>query len=134
MINHHDALIYAMVLASAADRDMTDAEVNRISAIIRTLPVFKDYDSDHVGATAAECVAILNSEEGLDRVVDLIREALPANLRETAYAIACDVVAADLHASQEELRLLEMIRHRLEIGRLVAAAIERGARARHATL
>ena len=42
-----------------------------------------------------------------------------------------DVVAADGDASQEELRMLEMIRHRLDVDRLSAAAIERGARARH---
>ena len=30
--------------------------------------------------------------------------------------------------------MLEMLRHRLEVGRLPAAAIERGARARFATL
>ena len=38
---------------------------------------------------------------------------------------------ADGQASQEELRLLEMVRHSLDIDRLVAAGIERGARARH---
>ena len=40
--------------------------------------------------------------------------------------------AADAAATQEELRVLELIRHRLEVDRLSAAAIERGARARHA--
>ena len=40
-------------------------------------------------------------------------------------------VAADGDASQEELRMLEMIRFRLDVDRLTAAAIERGARARH---
>jgi hypothetical protein len=34
-------------------------------------------------------------------------------------------------ASQEELRLLEMLRHRLQLDRLIAAGIERGSRARH---
>ena len=42
--------------------------------------------------------------------------------------------AADAHASQEELRLLEILRDRLDIGPLEAAAIERGARARHTLL
>jgi len=51
-----------------------------------------------------------------------------------AYAIACDLVASDGEASQEELRLIELIRHRLNLERLVAAAIERGARARFQTL
>jgi hypothetical protein len=63
-----------------------------------------------------------------------IREALPPKLRETAYAIACDVVAVDGEATQEELRILELLRHRLGIDRLVAAGIERGARARFMTI
>jgi len=45
--------------------------------------------------------------------------------------VALDVAAADGAASQEELRLLEMLRYRLAVGRLPAAAIERGARARY---
>ena len=47
--------------------------------------------------------------------------------------LACDVAAADLAADQEELRMLEMLRNLLKIQRLVTVAIERAARARHAT-
>ena len=53
---------------------------------------------------------------------------------ETAYALACDVAAVDGEATQEELRVLELMRHRLNIDRLIAAGIERGARARFQTL
>jgi len=67
-----------------------------------------------------------------DKVLDLVRESLPVSLRETAYALAIEVAAADLHAGEEELNLLQMIRHKLDIDRLIAAGIERGARARHA--
>ena len=66
--------------------------------------------------------------------LDAYRRALPQPLRETAYALACDVAAADGEPAEAELRMLEMIRHRLHIDRLVAAAIERGAQARHRTL
>ena len=58
----------------------------------------------------------------------------PKKLYETAYALACDVAAADGRITQEEARVLYMIRDRLGIGRLPAAAIERGSRARHLTL
>ena len=37
-------------------------------------------------------------------------------------------------ASQEELRLLELLRHGLDIERLAAAAIERAARARYSPI
>lgn len=134
MINHHSALIYTMVLASAADSEMTDPELRRIGTIVRNFPVFEDFDEDQLDKTASECVSLFGNEGGLDQVLNLIKDALPEKLRDTAYAVACDVVAADLHANQEELRLLEMLRHHLEIDRLTAAAIERGARARHKTL
>jgi len=134
MINHQSDLIYIMVLASAADREMTDSELLRIGQIVTRLPIFADYDSATLTDTTAECAALLDGDDGLDSVLGTIRDALPEKLRETAYAIACDIVAADLVTSQEELRLLEMVRHRLGVDRLAAAGIERGARARHMTL
>ena len=134
MINHHSALVYTMVLASAADREMTDSELLRIGQIVTRLPVFADYDSDTLTDTTAECAALLDGDDGLDTALEIIHEALPERLYETAYAIACDIVAADLATTQEELRLLEMLRHRLGVDRLAAAAIERGTRARHMTI
>ncbi|MBI4185217.1 MAG: tellurite resistance TerB family protein [Proteobacteria bacterium] len=133
-LSPHAALVYVMVLTSAADRDMTDAELRTIGEIVRYLPIFKGYDSKLLTQTTAACAEILDLEDGLDKALSLIKAALEPRLRETAYAIACDVVAADGNVTQEELRLLEMIRHRLDVDRLTAAAIERGARARHASL
>ncbi len=134
MVTHHTALVYTMVLVSAADGDMTDAELSTIGEIVRTLPVFKDYDANHLPEAAADCAALLTEDDGLDTVLGLIAKSLPEKLHETAYGLACDVAAADLEAGQEELRLLELLRYYLNIDRLAAAAIERGVRARHATL
>ena len=133
-ISHHSALVYTMVLVSAADRDMTDNEIAKMGEIVRSLPVFRDYDFDLLASTAETCAELLDAEEGLDTVLALIRQALPDKLCETAYAIACEIAAADGKVNQEELRLLEFIRHRLDVGRLIAAAIERGTRARFVTI
>lgn len=133
MITHHTALIYTMVLVSAADGEMTDAELAAIGDIVRTLPVFKDYDSETLTQVAEDCADLLSADDGLETVLDMIALALPERLRETAYVLACNVAAADLSADQEELRLLEMLRHHLKIQRLVTVAIERAARARYAT-
>lgn len=128
---HHEGLIYTMVLASAADREMSDRELRTLGEIVRTLPIFLDLDEDEISTIAGACADMLNDDDGLDAVLDFIKDTLPEKLRETAYAIACDIVAADLAASQEELRLLEMMRFALQIDRLIAAGIERGSRARH---
>lgn len=127
----HDALIYIMVIMSAADRSMTDRELSKIGTIIRTLPVFQDYDSDQLVMAASRCTEILQADDGLDQILDQAFDVLPVNLRETAYALAVEVAAADLHLEQEELRLLQILRDRFMLDRLACAAIERGARARH---
>lgn len=130
MLDHHSALIYSMVLASAADQEMNDEEVEMMSEIIKFLPAFREYDLSQLSSTARACAEMLRDEDGLELAVEKIRQSLPQPLCETAYALACDVVAADGTATQEELRLLELLRHRLEVPRLEAAAIERGAAAR----
>ena len=132
MIDAHSALIYTMMLVSAADTDMTDAELQIIGDIVNHLPVFRDYEQKRFTKDLKECAQLLGKEDGLEQALKGIRSGLPQKLRETAYALACDVAAADGEASQEELRVLELLRHRLGIDRLIAAGIERGARARFA--
>jgi tellurite resistance protein len=134
MLDHHRALIYTMVIVSAADSDMPDAELRLIRDIVGDLPVFRDFDRQELPRLLNDCTNLIGREDGLEETLKAIKTALPAKLRETAYAIACDLVAADGEATQEELRILELIRHRLNIDRLIAAAIERGARARFQTL
>jgi hypothetical protein len=134
MLDHHRALIYTMVIVSAADSDMPDAELRIIADIVGHLPVFADFDRRELPRLLDDCTELIGREDGLEETLRTIRAALPSKLRETAYAIACDLVAADGEATQEELRILELIRDRLKIDRLIAAAIERGARARFQTL
>ncbi|HEX9699445.1 MAG TPA: tellurite resistance TerB family protein [Acidobacteriota bacterium] len=134
MIGHQQALIYTMVLVSASDGEMTDAELNTIGDIIKHLPIFRDYDLDSLGKTAEACAELLADPSGLDTAGDLIEQALPAKLRETAYALACDVAAADANVSQAELELLRWLRGRLGVPRLQAAAIELATRAHYITV
>lgn len=130
MISEHAALIYTMVLVSASDRDMTDSELKVIGTNVTSLPCFRGFDAAELPGITEDCAQLLDKEDGLGRALDLIRAALPTKLRETAYALACDVAVADGRVGQEELRMLEMVRHRLDVDRLTAAAIERGAKAR----
>ncbi|MBT3359539.1 MAG: tellurite resistance TerB family protein [Rhodospirillales bacterium] len=133
MIDYQTALIYTMVLASASDAEMTDKEIRRIGHIISNLPVFEGFDPNELPTTVGKCADLLDDENGLEKAFGIIKESLPKKLRETAYALACDVVVVDGDVQQEELRLLEMARHELAVDRLAAAGIERGASARFAT-
>ncbi len=129
-----DALCALMIAVSASDADIRTAELVQIANIVNNLPVFADYDAGHLPRVSGVVFDLLEQEDGLDALFGLIRDAVPERLWETAYALSCDVAAADGHISPEEARMLEEIRDELEIDRLAAAAIERAARARHLTL
>jgi tellurite resistance protein len=133
-ITPHEALIYTMITMSAADRQISDRELERIAQTVRQLPVFMGYDIQNLAKTAEHCGDLLSEEEGLEQLLGMVADALPKKLHETAYALAVDVAAADLKVPDEEIRLLELLRDALRLDKLVTAAIERGARARHQTL
>lgn len=132
-ISPETALIYTLVTVSASDEEMTDTELNRMTGIVGYLPAFRNYNVERLRSDTNSCIELLQSEEGLDAVMGLVAEAIPESHSDLVYALACEVAASDGALSQEELRLLEMIRHVLDIDRLTAAAIERGAAARQKT-
>ena len=133
-INPQTAHIYVMVTMSAVDSAMSDEETKKIGQLVTTLPVFDGFDPSRLIQIAEECASILAEDGGLDAIFGLVRDALPEKLHETAYAVAVEVAAADLTVEQEEIRLLQLLRDTLGIEKLAAAAIERGARARHTTI
>ncbi len=129
-ISPETALIYTMVVVSASDNEMTDSELTRMTGLVGYLPALRGYNLERLRQDTETCVALLDTEEGLDAVFGLIEEALESRYYDLMYALACEVAASDGTLTQEELRLLEMFRHFFNIDRLTAAAIERGVAAR----
>ena len=129
-LSPQDALVAIMIGASASDENIQTSELVTIQSMVNHLPVFVDYDTDRIKDIAQVVFDLFTEEDGIEALMGLVRENLPERLYETAYAMACDVTAADGSAEQPELRFLEEIRHELNIDRLHGAAIERGARAR----
>lgn len=126
-----DALVAVMIAVSASDEQLRTAELVAIQRIVNHAPIFAGYDSDRIRQISQTVFDLFEEEDGLDALFGLIRDALPERLNETAYALACDVVAADGKLPDMELRMLEEVREELSVDRLHAAAIEWGARVRH---
>ena len=130
----HEALIYLMVVTSAVDRDMTDVELARIGEVVRSWPIFEAFNSDRLVKVAQDCQKLLHEDDGLERVMEAARTALPLHLHETAYAAAFEVAAVDLEMRMEELRILQLLRRELAVDPVAADAIERANKARQRTL
>ncbi|MFY9239578.1 MAG: tellurite resistance TerB family protein [Roseovarius sp.] len=133
-LSAQDCLVAVMIAVSASDEKIQTAELVKIETAVNNLPIFGNYDADRINTVAQVVFDLFSVEDGLDALFGLVRDNLPERLHETAYALACDVAAADGSIQETELRLLEEIRYELNLDRLHAAAIERGARARHLTL
>ncbi|SFN95473.1 Tellurite resistance protein TerB [Cohaesibacter marisflavi] len=130
IVSPEEALIYVMVSTSAADRTMTDSELMKIGEEVQTLPVFSDFDHERLVTVSRDCSDLL-AEGGVDLVLKVVRASLPIKLRETAYALAIEVAAADLQVEQDELQFLLLLRDELELDRLHVGAIEHSARVRY---
>lgn len=130
-ISAPEALIYAMVTTSAADRTITTDELSRIGSIVHELPPFKGYTDDWLAGAAQECGKILRKTGGVDQIVDLVKQSMPPRLYETAYVLCAEVAAADLAVHDDEKSFLGLLASGLDLDKLTCAALERAARARH---
>lgn len=126
-----DCLVAVMIAVSASDETIRTSELVTIQRIVEHLPVFSAYDKDRMKTVSQTVFDLFEDEDGLDALFGLVKDALSDHLYETAYALACDVAAADGLLEETELQMLAEIRYQLNIDRLHGAAIERGARARH---
>jgi tellurite resistance protein len=130
-INAPEALVLTMVLVSAADGSMTDREIGIMSGLVQTLPAFQNFTSGELSDVSERAASLLHEEDGLAHAGRLVRAALSSKLRETAYALACEVVAGGDGAKRQSLDMLEFVRGELGLDTLISAAIERGVRARY---
>jgi tellurite resistance protein len=126
-----EALVLTMVLVAAADGGITDREIGTMSGLVQTLPAFHDFTPEQFQQVTDAAADLLNEDDGLKHAARLIRGALTPRLHETAYALACEVVAGDRGAKSASIDMLEFVRDELNLDPLIAAAIERGIRARH---
>jgi hypothetical protein len=81
---------------------------------------------NHQAALVYVMVAMSSVERAMtdfQQVLQLVREALPERLRETAYWVALEVAAADRLTRPEEIRFLNTLGDALELNRSTTAAI-----------
>ncbi len=130
-INAPEALVLTMVLVSAADGGITDREIGIMSGLVQTLPAFQDFTTESLADATERAAELLNDDDGLAHAGRLLRAALNPKLRETAYALACEVVAGGEGSRRQSIEMLDFVRGELGLDQLITAGIERGVRARY---
>jgi hypothetical protein len=124
MLSPQEALVYTMVVAAEADHDIAETEIHIIGDLGNHLPIFRALGRAKMTKMAMACSDLLAEAGGRDKVFGQIRAALSRQLRATAYALACDVIAVDNRLQANEMQTLEGIRAELEVDPALARAIE----------
>lgn len=127
-----DGLIWTMVLASAADRDFSPTEIDTLRDLVEHLPVFHGFKVDRLPKVTETCAATLIADGGVDKVAAFIRKTVPRPFGETAYALACDLIASEGHVRDTEIGVLDLLAELFDLDSLTCAALETAARARYA--
>lgn len=131
-LDPQEALVCTMVLVAAAETGgISDREIGVMATLVQTLPAFERFTAERLRHAADAAINLLRDENGLAHAGRLIRDALEPRLRETAYTLACEIIASETEHGQAILRMLDFICSELHLDKLTAAVIERGTRARY---
>lgn len=110
------------LIAVASDGYMTDSEAQALSTTLGRMQMFRSYPNEVMRRMFDKLLSILQ-RDGLDILFNAAIANLPHELRETAFAVATDIVLADGEVTQEEEKLLNDLYRVLEIEEDLASKI-----------
>ncbi len=109
-----EAFAAIMLATVAADGNISDEEVDGFNAVINRMKLFQ-------AQTAAEHKAMIDrlfgslNRNGATSLLEKGAGFLPAELRETAFAVAGDFVFADGSVEAEEMAVIEKLQAALQV-------------------
>lgn len=119
--NTQRAVMTIVFGAMTADGEVEDEEITRLRSMCARSPIFASNSKDEDDAV------IRWVNDAIDRLgndaLSTAAEALTPELRETAFAFACEMVLADGIVGQDEERYIGKIAEALDIGESVGSAI-----------
>jgi tellurite resistance protein len=113
-ITKQEAFTGILLAAAAADGHISDEEAQGLWTAIERMKLFSNFTPDKFHKMMDNLLKILK-KGGPNLLIEKCVPALPEELRETAFANACDLVLADGVVEEEEKELLNDLQRSLEI-------------------
>ena len=113
-VTKHEAFTGILLAAAAADGHIADEEARGLWTIIERMKLFSNFTPDKFNRMMDVLLKILK-KGGPELLIEKCVPDLPDELRETAFANACDIVLADGVVEDEERELIEKLQNELEI-------------------
>ncbi|QLH74003.1 MAG: tellurite resistance TerB family protein [Methanomassiliicoccales archaeon] len=109
-----EAFAGVALAAIAADGVITQEEANQMIVSMFRMKLYEGMNDRKFNEILTNDVNVLK-KEGLDALLAKAKEALPSDLRETAFAVATDLALADGKIANQEKEILEKIAKAMEI-------------------
>ncbi len=108
--------------AIASDGYLSDEESRGISLALSRMKMYRSYPNDVMQRMFDKLLGILR-REGMNSLFDSAKDSLPYEMRESAFAVATDLILADGVVAQEEQEFLNDLYHFLSLDAEVATRI-----------
>jgi tellurite resistance protein len=103
-----------VLAAVAADGVITEEEAQGLVISLVRMKTYAGYTGNQMSALLNKLIGIIK-KQGVDALVNLSKESLAQDLRETAFAVATDLALADGEIADQEKEILTKIQLGLEI-------------------
>ena len=112
--NKNEALAGVFLAIAAADGEIADDEEKCICASLSRMHVFQEWEKEQYDVMFQKLTAILN-EQGVQALLKMSIAAIPAELYETVFVIAADLILSDRIVKREEKKVIQQLQQQLNI-------------------
>jgi hypothetical protein len=113
-LNKQEAFAGILLGACACDGHIAEEEVHSLFTTTERMKLFEGMNANKWNSMMDVLIKILK-REGVEKMVQKCAAGLPEDLRDTAFANACDIVLADGVVEDEEKDFLDSLQKYLEI-------------------
>jgi hypothetical protein len=110
----HEAFAGVLLAASACDGHIADEEVQSLFTKLGRMKMFQRY-TDKLWSQLMNRLSGVLKRQGVETLLERSTSLLPAELRETVFANACDIVLADGVVEEDEKAFINDLQKKLEL-------------------
>ena len=121
-LSRAEAFAGVMLAAIAADGHISEEEIAGFYAVISRLRIFQAQSAAEHNAMIDKLLGIMRRSSA-EQLLEKAAEALPAELRDAAFAVAADLIFADGSVEDEEKAVLEKLQATLGVADELASQI-----------
>lgn len=100
--------------AIASDGVITQEEAAGLGTSLSRMRLFAGKSDRDINKTFEKLIKVVRSD-GVEKLITLSCAAITPDLKQTAFAVAADLLMADGHIANEEKKFLEKIQHALAV-------------------